>query len=521
MTWLESLETPIQEALAQFPEAVNVASITLEKRTFLVSLSSLQGMVQMNLGHLPISTVTLPYELSDILTRPHEEKLVRDYAHHLCDYFPNFFVAAIYEMQSLFAAKGLNAYIIGGITRDMLISAERRYDIQDVDITIEGKALEAAHYVDESSKNFSLKQEFAAFGTAKLGYKGQIEIDFASTRKEIYTACGALPEVQEVGVALEADIIRRDFTINALALSIVHPGQVTDCAGGLKDLKNQEIRLLKAESLFEDPSRILRAMLFAIRLGFKWGEDTHLLLGHFLQWMPEVYKGGGERIREELYKLLSTPESPQKIQWLTFFVDKGLHRLMDTHLPQTLELPLSLETISERLLCISERLATYWHKTYTWEVYLSFLFLGLPYDAIEPAMHRVGLTRHEIEVVEKSFRLLNENVIHILTREDNPAHLYDVFHSMPMGTACVGVLLSAQFETSLEALVKYKHELERVKLEVTGDDIMKLGVPQGEQVGKLLKALLHAKLQGQVHHRIEELNWLKAQISGSMEETPS
>lgn len=519
MTWLDSLDVPVDEALKLYPHAVNVASVTVGKQTYLVAQSSLLGMQRMQLGHLPVSSITLPYELGDLLTRPHEENLIRDFSHHLSDFFPTMFVAAIYELQSLFAINDINAYIIGGITRDMLFSSERRYDIQDVDITVEGNGLEAARHVNATSKNFHLQQEFVPFGTAKLDYKGQIAMDFASTRREIYTSCGALPEVVAIGVPLEVDIIRRDFTVNALALSIRNPGQVIDCTGGLQDLEKRWLRLLKAESFFEDPSRILRALKFAARMDFTWADDTHLLLDRFLEWMPDVYRGGGERIREELYRLFTLPESTPKLYWLNLFLEKGLHRLIDTQLPPALELPLPLKVIAQRLVMLEQRLGSAWTPQTTWEVYISLLFLGMPRQTVESALHRLDLTRHEIDVVEKSYHLLNENVIYPLTPHDDPVQLYEVFHRLPMAAACVGVILSPQFETGLEAYVKYKHQLAPVKLEVTGDDVLKLGVPQGEQVGQLLKSLLYAKLHGKVRHRVDEINWLKGKIANPMEES--
>lgn len=522
MTWLDSLEIPIEDALARFPEQVNVASITDEGQTYLVALSSLQNMHRMQLSHLPVSSVALPYQLSELLTRPHEENLVRDVSHHLSDFFPNFFVAAIYEMQSFFTTHGFNAYIVGGITRDMLISAERRYDIQDVDITIEGKALDAGHIIDADSRNFDLEQAFEPFGTAKLNYKGQIHIDLASTRREVYNGCGLLPEVVELGVPLEEDIIRRDFTINALALSINQPGQVLDCTGGLDDIERRIIRPLKAESFFEDPSRIIRAFKFAARLNYQLGEDMLYLLERFLHHMPQVYRGGGDRIRAELQRFFILPESPEKIHWLDAFLSRGLHRLMDTQLPAQLDMPLSMSQISERIMVLQEHLAPYWREEVTWKIYIAFVLMGLPESQVGPAMNRIELTRPEIDVVEKSLKLLRENIVYPLTPYDNVTRLYDVFHSLPMGAACVGILLAPQYQQCLEAFVKYKAQLENVKLDVTGDDIIKLGVPQGEQVGRLLKTLLHAKLQGRVSHRVEELNWLKTAITETAaEETPS
>jgi hypothetical protein len=235
--------------------------------------------------------------------------------------------------------------------------------------------------------------------------------------------------------------------------------------------------------------------------------------------MPQVYKGGGDRIREELRGFLILPESERKQQWFEFFVEKGLHRLIDTSLPHPLDLPVSPEQISVRVHTLEEQLGSLWQPHHAWEIYLAFILLGLPEDRADSAMHRLGLTRSEIEVVEKSFRLMHENVICPLKQTDPAPTLYDTFYNFPMAAACVGIILSPQFETNLEAFVRYKRDLASVKLEVTGDDIIKMGVPQGEHVGKLLKSLLHAKLQGKVHHRVDEISWLKKQLAGQPEES--
>src|SRR5436309_1146949 len=105
MTWIDTLDLPIEEALRHFPEQAEIASIQQGPETFLISRETLLDMQQMQLAHLPVSTVALPGTWSEMLTRPHQENIVRDYSHHLGDYFPNFFVAAIYELQSLFSVQ--------------------------------------------------------------------------------------------------------------------------------------------------------------------------------------------------------------------------------------------------------------------------------------------------------------------------------------------------------------------------------------------------------------------------------
>jgi tRNA nucleotidyltransferase (CCA-adding enzyme) len=515
MTWQVTLDTPITKALADFPHAVNVATLDSADGPYLVSRSSLTDMHRMHLGRLPLSTVALPGSLGDMLSRPVTERVVRDFSHHLTDFLPSFFVAAIYELQSLFAAQHLQAYLIGGIPRDMVLATQRSHTVEDVDVSMEGDAISAADWVHQHSGNIHLVETYPAFGTARLQYKNRVELDFASTRQEVYMGCGLLPDVTEVGVPLEVDISRRDFTVNTLALSIRQPGIVIDCAGGMADLDARQLRFLKPVSCFEDPSRLLRALRFAVRLGFSWGADTRFLADQFLRWLPDVYKGGGDRIRTELERLLVLPESADKTRFVALFVDLGLHRLIDTRLPNPLPLVVPVEKLSQRVTELQTRLAPYWKTAWTWEIHLAILFLGVPETFVTPAMQRLGLTRHEMDVISESRRLLHENIPGACTPNDTATRLYEVFHSLPEAAVYVSLILSPRFNIALDAFMYYKDTLRPIQLAVTGDDILQLGVPQGEAVGRLLHELLEAKLSGAVHQRSDELAWLQARLESS------
>lgn len=481
---------------------------------FLVSTEALAHMMAMGLGQLPVQTIALPEPLFNLL--PSFTKIEQDVSHHLTEHFSNFFVAAIYELYSIFHTQQSNAYIIGGLIRDMFLETTKKLEIYDADLTVEGQALEAAHWVVERSKNFELTEQYPHFGTAKLKYKGKLDFDFASTRREAYAGCGHLPDILEVGVPLRQDIIRRDFTVNTLALSITQPGKIIDYLGGLKDVKAHQLRALTAFSFFEDPSRIFRAIKYAIRLDFEWAPETQYLIDEAMGGLPSVYKGGGERMRDEWFELLVLPESTEKLQWLGFFVERGLHRLIDTRLPRQLALPIPLTVVQQRLQFIQEQLSDeVFMPIYVWQVYLCIFLLGLPEAFQQGAINRLGLTRHEIEVFEKSFHLLQENKVCAMTPQTSAAELYDTFHTLPFGAIAFGLVLSPLIEQNLQAYQRYVRDLEGIHLEICGDDIMKLGVPEGAQVGQLLKALHYAKLSGTVVDRSDEIEWIKSQIKSS------
>ena len=167
---------------------------------------------------------------------------------------------------------GLKAYLVGGVVRDMLLGKP----VWDLDITVEGGS--AVDLAKEVAKLYGVKvHPFEEFKTAHLKV-GELKVEFATARREKYERSGAYPEVQPA--SLKEDLFRRDFTINAMAVAL-NPdsfGQLIDYVGGLEDLKNGIIRVLHSLSFVEDPIRILRALRFAGRFGFKLSKGTKTLL---------------------------------------------------------------------------------------------------------------------------------------------------------------------------------------------------------------------------------------------------
>ncbi|SHK30420.1 CBS domain-containing protein [Thermocrinis minervae] len=175
------------------------------------------------------------------------------------------------EIGSLAERMGYKAYLVGGVVRDMLMNKE----VWDLDVVVEGNAIELAgelariHGVD--------LHPFPEFGTAHLKIDS-IKLEFATTRRETYPHPGAYPLVEFA--SLREDLLRRDFTINAMAVSLMSEdfGTLIDYFGGLRDLKDKLIRVLHPLSFVEDPVRILRALRFAGRLGFRLSKSTEKLL---------------------------------------------------------------------------------------------------------------------------------------------------------------------------------------------------------------------------------------------------
>ena len=168
-------------------------------------------------------------------------------------------------------SNNINAYVVGGYVRNQLLGNSS----DDMDIMVIGDGVEFAEKV-ASSLGAELSAVYKNFGTALLNYNNY-KIEFASARKESYSRDSRKPDVEFSG--MEDDLARRDFTINAMAVSLNKDtlGELTDLFGGMEDLKNKIIRTpLPPEKTFDDdPLRIMRAIRFASVLNFTIEPGTY------------------------------------------------------------------------------------------------------------------------------------------------------------------------------------------------------------------------------------------------------
>lgn len=204
------------------------------------------------------------------------------------------------------AAKQLDypTYLIGGYVRDRLLG--RSTDDKDLDIVCVGSGIELAKTVAKMFKPQPKVATYARFGTAALHYKGW-ELEFVGARKESYRPDSRKPIVENG--SLEDDQNRRDFTINALAISLNEDsyGELLDPFGGLKHLEEKVIEtpLEPSITFSDDPLRMMRAVRFACQLNFKIEEGTFQAIKKQRKRIKIISQ---ERISTELNKILASPK---------------------------------------------------------------------------------------------------------------------------------------------------------------------------------------------------------------------
>jgi tRNA nucleotidyltransferase (CCA-adding enzyme) len=194
-------------------------------------------------------------------------------------------------------------YLVGGVVRELLLG--QISDVCDLDLVVEGNAVGLAGEFAE--KVGGKLTAHLMFNTAKIEL-AHCTIDIAMARTETYAKPGALPVV--TAGTLETDLFRRDFTVNAMAISLNHDnyGELIDLYGGRQDLNAKKIRVLHDRSFSDDPTRIWRAIRYEQRLSFKIEPETLSLLKRDVPLMKTV---GGYRLRHELELVLKEKE-PEK-----------------------------------------------------------------------------------------------------------------------------------------------------------------------------------------------------------------
>lgn len=202
--------------------------------------------------------------------------------------------------------KGVRPYLVGGPVRDLLLGRQAF----DIDLTVEDDSSILAKAL---AKRLGARvKSFPQFLTYKVLAEDLPEIDIATARKERYRHPGALPSVAPG--KLKDDLLRRDFSVNALALQLI-AGTLHDPTGGEADLRGRTIRVLHDSSFTDDPTRIFRAIRLATRLDFTLEEKTASL-------MRDAISGGAlatisrERVWRELFLAMDEADAPAVLREL-------------------------------------------------------------------------------------------------------------------------------------------------------------------------------------------------------------
>jgi tRNA nucleotidyltransferase (CCA-adding enzyme) len=342
------------------------------------------------------------------------------------------------ELETVREAAADPVFLVGGAVRDLLLGQTR----SDIDLVVEGDARALADRLGAEVV------EHERFATAKVELDGH-DVDIASARTETYSHPGALPKV-EPAASIEADLGRRDFTINAMAVTLGGEARLVDPHGGHADLENGLLRIMHRESFADDPTRALRAARYAARLDLALERETERLLR-----ATDLETVSADRREAELQRLAAEPGAA-----------RGFALLAEWGLADLREDGADLAARVAELLSAPP-----------WK---GFAPRGptVLRAALGPTGGEGGLAVAEPDRPSLGFELAADR---------DPSEL-------ALARAMGG-----------EWLDRHLLEWRGVELEIDGEDLIEAGVAEGPAVGRGLREALRGKLDGEISGREEEL----------------
>ncbi|HEV7770238.1 MAG TPA: hypothetical protein VGO66_06225 [Solirubrobacterales bacterium] len=352
--------------------------------------------------------------------------------------------AAYPELATVRAAATEPVYVVGGAVRDLLLGRGRA----DLDLVVEGDATALAERLGAEAVAHE------RFGTAKVRLEGH-EIDIAAARTETYATPGALPEVAPAMLA--EDLCRRDFTVNAMAISLQGESALIDPHGGRADLEAGLLRVLHPGSFVDDPTRALRAARYASRLGFGLEAETEALLR-----ATDLAMVSDDRRRAELLRLAAEDEAVRGFELL---VEWGLVRLRESEIDLGID-GLKLASTVSRLLASS------------------------PWSEVAPRAPAL---------IAAALGPAGAETMLAAADPQRPSDAVDLARGHDPVTLVLARALGGGW------LDRYVGEWHAVSLEIDGGDLIAAGIPQGPALGRGLDAALRGKLDGEISGREQEL----------------
>jgi tRNA nucleotidyltransferase (CCA-adding enzyme) len=363
-------------------------------------------------------------------------------------------------------------HLVGGAPRDLL----RDIPPLELDLVVEDDPEAViAHLGGKAVRH-------ERFGTSTVSLDG-FSYDIARARRETYPRPGALPEV--VPAALEDDLMRRDFSVNAIAIALGGPaaGTVKAAPGGLEDLAHRRLRILHDRSFEDDPTRLLRLARYRGRLGFAVDEDTArsataALAGGALQTVS------GSRIGTEL-RLLA--REPDPLAGLRVLRELGVDRAVDPRFG------LDDDELARRALAILRE------NGRPDRLMLGLALRNIPAGELRDLLDKLAFEADDRETILAT-ATQGDRVAAALSAAQRPSQIAQTVQGLPPELVALAGALGPT-----EAARAWLEDLRHVGLEIDGGDLLRAGVAEGPAVGQGLRAALAAKLDGRAAGRAAEL----------------
>ena len=494
-------------------------------------------MVTFDVGRLPViesGNLVGIVTRTDVLRQLHDRDLEqkngkrKSLTSHLLPTLQKRLKPAIWQLlQSVTAAaqeRGWNLYLVGGGVRDVLLTKDSEpLLLQDIDLVVDGyhrsaddrAGVELAEVIQEmySQVNVSIHGEFqtAALSWHQDPVLGSLLMDIATARTEFYPYPAANPQVE--ASSIRQDLYRRDFTINALAVRLTPPkrgefsrkGDLLDFFGGLLDLRSRQIRVLHANSFIEDPTRIYRAVRFAVRLGFTIESQTESYIQYAIQ------SGVYERLRisdRQTPALTTRLRAELKYIFQSNYWKPALKLLDRLNALSCLHQDLNYTPSLLREISRVSRWLTYFAPQVKepWLIRLETLIARLPMEARTMVAANLQLAKDSLQRLQQ-LETLETEVVTRLKRANLPSQIYRALSPYKPITL---ILFAARNDKQRRLVWQYLSDFSQSKPLLTGNDLKTLGFQPGPLYKQILNDVFAATLDRKISDRTTAIAYVKA-----------
>ncbi len=391
----------------------------------------------------------------------------------------------------------MTAYLVGGFVRDLLLGVPNL----DLDIVVEGDGIRLAEYIaGESGVKFISHRRF---GTATVFINPELKVDVATTRRETYPQPASLPAVQRGNI--RDDLARRDFSINAMAISINRGnfGELLDFFDGAADISRKKIRVLHALSFIDDPTRILRAVRFEQRYDFRIEKDTlrYLKEARTLRVLEKVQP---HRLRDELILFLKEKDPFKSIKRLNSltgftFVSRRLSVSKRTYA--------LLTSVRNEISCFQKKFPAN-RRLDTWLIYFMALLDGVDNAAVRSICRDFAFRRGEEKRILSYKKISSPFIRDLSAQKTLPSRVFSRLE--PLSYEVI-ILLQAKYKNAAlrKHILGFLKVYNGTRISIGGDELAQLGLKPGPHYQKIFSQVLRAKLNGLVNTREEELGMIK------------
>lgn len=371
-----------------------------------------------------------------------------------------------------------NCYLVGGIVRDLLLNIAN----YDLDIVVEGNAIDfGKELINHLEYNKIIEHE--QFKTCVIVLKAGLKIDIASSRIEYYEYPTSLPIVEFGNI--KEDLYRRDFTINSMAIKLSQGefGKLLDYYGGYKDLKDKKIRILHNLSFIEDPTRIIRAIRFAVRYDFTFEEETY-------NFMKEAINQGflnnlsWQRFKNELIIMLKEKSFIKAINYLNKLkiIDK-IHSNIKID-----------EKIKGHLIKAEETINKFEYiNVRPWIIYLLIILEDLDRKDLDFIFTRFTFKEDFIKKYDYGKKIRKEIKSKLETAYKN-SQIYELLEKLPDE---IVALIFIEYEEVRAKINIYFSKIKNKKPLINGKDLIQLGLNPGYLFKSYLNNLYKIQLDNE------------------------